>query len=93
MNLIKIIVDVLFSIGAIINAIAFIPQLVKLYREKNSANLSLLSFLGFNFIQFGLMLHGILTHNIFLAAGMGLTLLTCGGTTILIFYYQNFKRI
>ena len=91
-EIVKITVDALFAIGCFINALVFIPQLLVLYQEKNAKNLSLLSFLGFNFIQFGLMVHGIFYDDLFLAIGMGLTLLTCGSVTLLIILYRSQEK-
>ena len=89
MATIKTTVDILFGMGMFINALLFLPQAIKLYRYKSVSGLSIVVFLGFNFIQFFMMLHGIIRHDYILAGGMGLSLLTCGAVTIGIIIYRK----
>lgn len=74
-------IEFLFSIGMFLNAFLFIPQAIKIYREKNASSLSLITFAGFNFIQLTMVLHGLIHKDWFLVAGMGLSLFTCAIVT------------
>jgi len=71
------IVEFFFSLGLFINAGLFVPQVVKLYRTKNTQGLSLLTFGGFNLIQIFAVLHGIINHDRILILGFSLSLITC----------------
>lgn len=75
-------VEFFFSLGMFINALLFIPQAYKIYRDDNAHSLSLITFAGFNFIQLTMILHGLLHDDWFLVAGMGLSLFTCALITI-----------
>ncbi len=82
------IVEFFFSLGLFINAGLFVPQVVKLYRTKNTQGLSLLTFGGFNLIQIFAVLHGIINHDRILILGFSLSLITCGMVTILLIWYK-----
>lgn len=51
-------IDLLFMLGAFLNASLFVPQIALLYKTKKTTGLSLPMFLGFNMIQFVTALHG-----------------------------------
>lgn len=87
MSILKIIVDFVFGAGLFINALLFIPQAIKLYRTKNSRELSKVTFIGFCFIQLTAIFYGLLHHDWVLVFGYGLSLVTCGWTTVLIIFY------
>lgn len=82
------IVELFFSLGLFINAGLFVPQIIKLYRSKNTQGLSLLTFGGFNLIQIFAVLHGIINHDRILILGFSLSLITCGMVTILLIWYK-----
>jgi len=83
------IIEIIFSLGLFINAMLFIPQIIKLYQTKNAGGFSLITFAGFNLIQLFTALHGILHHDILLAVGNLLSLATCGLVTGLIIFYKK----
>ena len=87
--MLQYVIETLFSAGLFINAILFIPQIVRLFRTKNSRGLSLMTFAGFNAIQFFTMLHAYLHRDYLLLIGMALSLLTCGIVTVMIFLYRD----
>ncbi len=89
MNMIKVIVDIVFEFGLLINAFLFIPQALKIYRHKNAKGLSLLTFAGFNFIQLFFILHALLQGDIQLLIGMGISFITCGFVTFGIILYSK----
>lgn len=82
-------VDLVFSLGLFFNAILFVPQAVTIFRNKNVQGLSLLTFGGFNVMQFFTALHGYLVHDYLLMCGFLLSFLTCGMVTILILCYRK----
>ena len=85
-------IEVIFSLLLFVNAALFIPQVVRLLKEKNSKELSLITFLGFCMIQLFTVLHGILHHDTFLVLGYSLSLLSCGAVTLLIIKYRPQKN-
>ena len=86
-------IESIFGLGLFINAILFIPQAMKLFHEKDSKELSLVTFLGFNLIQFFTVLHGILFKDYLLIIGNFLSLITCGVVTTLIIFYRFKNKI
>ena len=88
-NFITQLIEVVFSISLFINAGLFIPQIIKLYKYKNPQNLSFLTFAGFNFIQFFIILHGYIMKDYLLLFGYLISFITCGCVTFQIFYYRN----
>lgn len=81
-------VELIFSCGLLFNVLLFIPQAIKVYRQKNSKNLSLITFAGFNIMQFFTAWHGYLEKDYVLMIGFGLSFFTCGIVTILIIRYK-----
>jgi MtN3 and saliva related transmembrane protein len=81
-------IETVFSLGLFLNAALFIPQIIRLYQKKNSRELSLLTFAGFNLIQFFTILHGYLNHDYILMLGFGLSFISCGIVTGMIIYYR-----
>ncbi len=88
MPIVKELADVLFGIALFINGILFIPQVIKLYRKKDSQELSLLTFGGFNIIQLATAVHGYFYQDMILMVGALFSLLTCALITILIIVYR-----
>lgn len=81
-------IETVFSLGLFLNALLFIPQMIRLYQKKNSRELSLLTFAGFNFIQFFTILHGYLNNDYLLMIGFVLSFISCGMVTAMIVYYR-----
>lgn len=89
------IVDVIefgFSCTMVANAMLFIPQMVRLYQTKDSTNLSLLTFIGFNVIQLFAIMHGYIRQDEKLMYGMLLSFCLCFLLNIFILYYRFKKR-
>lgn len=82
-------VDLVFSLGLFFNAALFIPQAVAIFRRKTSNGLSLITFAGFNVMQFFTALHGYLAKDYILMFGFILSFITCGIVTILIVLYRH----
>ena len=89
MYTIKIIVEIIVSISLILNALLFIPQLIKIIKNKNAKELSLITFIGFNIMQILMLLHGYFHQEPILIIGMLLSLITCGTVTISILHFKN----
>lgn len=81
-------IEIWLSIGLFVNALLFVPQIIKLLKVKNPEGLSLLTFGGFNLIQLPILIHGYLTKDYILFWGYLLSLITCGAVTALILYYK-----
>lgn len=85
-------IEVFFSIGMFVNAVLFIPQAIRLYQKKNSEDVSLITFAGFNAINFFTVLHGVLRHDLLLMIGYTLSFSTNSAVTILTIWYRIQQR-
>jgi two-component system aerobic respiration control sensor histidine kinase ArcB len=92
MNAINYIIEFVFSAGLIFNALLFIPQALKIIREKSAKGVSFFTFFGFLLIQSTIVLHGIIAHDHFLVAGYLFSMLTCGSVVALILFYKKNKN-
>lgn len=81
-------IEAMFGLGLFVNAVLFIPQIIKLLRVKNAEGLSLLTFGGFSVIQFFIILHGLLRGDYLLFLGYLISFITCGTVTGLIIFYR-----
>jgi MtN3 and saliva related transmembrane protein len=88
MTIVKDTVEVFFAISLFFNAILFIPQAIKIHKRKNAEGVSLLTFSGFNLIQFFTILHALLVKDHILLIGFLLSFITCGYVTFLIIKYK-----
>lgn len=88
MDILRLIVNYIFGAGLFLNALLFIPQIYTLLKKKNSDEISLITFLGFCFIQFFTIIHGFFSQDYILMWGFILSLLTCGTVSFLIIYYR-----
>ncbi len=88
-NMVEFIIETIFSLGLFINAGLFIPQIIKLYKTKNSKGFSLLTFGGFNIIQLFTVLHGFLHEDLLLIIGTTLSLVTCGCVSVMVVLYRE----
>jgi MtN3 and saliva related transmembrane protein len=86
------IVAYIFGFGMILNAGLFVPQVIHLWRTKNSQGVSILSFAGFNALQAIGALHGYFQHDTALMVGMLVSLMTCGAVTGLAAYFSRRGR-
>jgi MtN3 and saliva related transmembrane protein len=71
-----------------INSILFVPQIIRLFKTKNSEGLSLITFIGFNIIQIFSILHGYIHKDYIFMFGMLVSLILCGCVTFLIILYK-----
>lgn len=81
-------VAVAFGLGLLCNALLFVPQVLALWRKKNSDGVSLLTFGGFSVLQGIGIVHGFYQHDRSLILGMAASLITCGAVTSLTLFYR-----
>ena len=79
----------LFGAGLTANALVFVPQALRIRRERNARGVSILTFAGFNVMQFIGTLHGYLQQDPVLMFGMLASLLTCGSVTVLAWLHRE----
>lgn len=85
-------VDFIFGIGLFANAVLFIPQAIKIYKNKHAQDISLVTFSGFVLIQLSGSFYGYLHQVYVLMAGCILSFITCGTVTLLAFWYKKSGR-
>ena len=86
------IVDFVFSLGLFFNAALFIPQAITLYKTKDAKGNSIITFAGFNVMQFFTAWHGYLVKDYLLMLGFILSFLTCGAVTLQLALYNRYSR-
>ena len=79
----KDVIAALFGFGMAINACLFVPQALRLWKARDAKGISIVSFAGFNALQFVGALHGYFQGDYALMLGMIATLVTCGSITLL----------
>ena len=89
--MIKNSMDIIFFTALFINALLFVPQIVKVLKEKNANSLSFMTFAGFLLIQLTNVLHGILYNDYVLTIGYAISMVTCGAVVFLIMFYRKNK--
>ncbi|MDP1573802.1 MAG: PQ-loop domain-containing transporter [Coxiellaceae bacterium] len=82
------IINTLFGIGLFVNALLFLPQALRLLKQKNSADISLITFFGFCITQLLAILYGYLHQDWILMIGYILSLTTCAFVTGLAVFYR-----
>lgn len=81
--------DIIFALCLLLNAGIFVPQALEIYRHKNTENVSLVTFLGFNLVQVLSVINGIFYDDPILIIGSLLAIVTCGSVSCLIVYYRS----
>ncbi|HLF66595.1 MAG TPA: PQ-loop domain-containing transporter [Gammaproteobacteria bacterium] len=84
-------VEVVFAVAIVANAVLFIPQIIRLYQKKDASQVSLLTFAGFNVIQIFTILHGIIHQDYWIIIGFVLSFAACAIVTGMIIYYRLVK--
>lgn len=91
MNKFRSIIAWLFGTCLIVNAFVFLPQLWGIWTTKKIDGISLTTLTLFSVMQFIATLHGIFQKDKALAIGMGISVLTCGATTLSVIYLRYFN--
>ena len=82
------VINFIFGIALFINALLFCPQIVKLIKEKNSKDLSVVTFGGFLMIQLSAVCYGYVHRNFILLMGYLLSVIFCSAVVFLILIYR-----
>lgn len=88
----KDIIEIFFSLGLFINAVLFIPQIMRIFKSKSAKEISFITFFGFWLIQLATVLHGWLRDDYLLTFGTLLSMMTCGTVVGLVIYYRFQKN-
>ena len=88
-NYINYVIEGVFSLALFINALLFIPQILKIVKDKSAQHVSLLTFLGLFLIQLTIVLHGFVKQDLLLVVGYIISMITCGTVVVLIFRYSK----
>jgi MtN3 and saliva related transmembrane protein len=88
MHWVQHLVSWLFGMSLFANALLFLPQIYRLYKQKDSKDVSLTTFGGFCIMQIIAILYGYFKQDPILVWGYLISLLTCGSATILICFYR-----
>jgi MtN3 and saliva related transmembrane protein len=89
---VKDVIAALFGFGMAINACLFVPQALRLWKTRDAKGISIVSFAGFNALQFVGALHGYFQGDHALMIGMIATPITCGSITLLAVRFSYFSR-
>lgn len=81
-------IHLIYGAAFIWTVLAAIPQITMLLRIKDSSELSLITFLGFNFIQVVTIFHAYFYREWLLLAGVSLFLIVYASISFLIAYYR-----
>ena len=85
------IIEIGFTLGLLVGAVLFVPQILELFKTKNSQNASLITFLGFNAIQLFVVFHGVIHKDHLLIYGSLIKFIVCAMVSYLIIWYR-FKK-
>ena len=86
---VRIFMEGQFGIGLVVNAALYIPQILRILKEKGARELSFIMFGGFWFLTLSQVVYGFYIRDWIMAWGNVLTLLTCGIIVCLIFVYRK----
>ena len=89
MTWVSIVIESIFELSLFVNALLFVPQAFKLFQKKDSSELSLITFIGFNIVQLFAVLNGIIHNDYISIVGWTLSFTTCGSITFLILFYRK----
>ena len=83
------VIETIFSLGLFINALSFIPQIIRIIKERSTKGVSLITFSVFFITQASAVLYGLMIDSWILVVGYLLSMLTCGPVISLIFYFRR----
>jgi uncharacterized protein with PQ loop repeat len=85
----KLVMEGQFGIGLVINSLLYVPQILRLFKEKRSNELSYVMFLGFLCLTLSQVMYGFFMQDWIMAFGNMFTFLTCGAVVCLIIKYRK----
>jgi PAS domain S-box-containing protein len=77
----------LFTVALVLNALLFIPQILKIVQTKSAKGISLTTFMGFLSLQLAIVLYSAVKHDYLLMLCYLLNTLSCGTLVALAFFY------
>ncbi|KTD29681.1 ATP-binding protein [Legionella maceachernii] len=86
-------INLVFSVALFINALLFIPQAIKIFKEKSALGLSMWTFTGFLLTQLAAILYGVIHGDAVLTIGYLLSLITCGIVVALALIYKTSQAV
>lgn len=89
MDALILFLDYGFAIALFVNAMLFLPQIIRLWQKKDSQDISLLTFLGFNVINLMSLIHGIIKHDPYMIVGYSISFVMNTVTSFLIVKYRK----
>jgi signal transduction histidine kinase/uncharacterized protein with PQ loop repeat len=89
LTVVQKVIEFAFSSALFVNALIFIPQAIKIFKEKSAEGVSVLTFFGFLLIQIAIIGHGLIHNDKLLIWGYVLSVITCGSVVLLALYYRN----
>ena len=81
-------IDGFFALGLFVNAVLFLPQIIRLIKNKNSEELSTVMFVGFAIIQMLAILNALIHNDPALLYGSIISCIACSTTAFLVIYYR-----
>ena len=91
--MIREVIEAGFTLSLFANAILFLPQIIRILREKTSKGVSLITFSGFWLIQLLTVMHGFLRKDYLLAYGTIFSMVMSGIVVALILSYRDKELI
>lgn len=82
------VINIIYAAAFLWTAVSAIPQIMTLLRLKDSSELSVITFLGFNFIQVVTIIHACFYQEWLLLAGVSLFLIIYAYLSSLVIYYR-----
>lgn len=89
MNTVKLIVDLIFDVALFVNAVIYVPQVLKVIRLKEARELSFITFFGICLLQLSMALHGYVHQDYGLMIGMLAAFLVSLVLTFLLVKYRK----
>lgn len=93
MAIFREVIELIFSLSLFINAVSFIPQILRIIKEKSAKGVSLITFSIFLGSQFSAILYGLIIKSNIMVFGYALSMLTCAPVVILILVYRRNKHM
>ncbi|MBT4885440.1 MAG: PAS domain-containing protein [Legionellales bacterium] len=84
--------NVIFMLSMFVNALLFIPQSYRIYKNKSARSISPTTFAGFLVIQTIVLINAFINSDIFLICCMAFSMITCSSVLVVSFLYGTRKN-